>query len=515
MKTSKRTSKIITIILLCSILLVTVLAFIVPPLLTKQYDEELVIYNWADYIDTDVLGDFAEYYEELTGNSLNIIYSNFDTNETMMTEIIKGDSKIDLMCPSEYAIQKLLRYDRLEKLNFDYVTEAGEELYVDNIRSDIREKIDTVFSDIEIGDSVGNMNDYFLPYMWGTLGVLYNTNYLTAEEVEDAGWGIFWNTLENEELEGKILVKDSIRDTYVCALMYLKEQDMLSAKYQALNIDELITCTDVELIELAEQVLADQRKHLKGYEVDFGKDDMVNEIAYVDLAWSGDATYAIEEAMDEEGNSYLDYYVPESGSNIWFDGWVIPKADDYYTPNYRAAYLFLNYLNRPDIAMYNTVEIGYASAVSNEIYTTLLENEDYMSLFTVGDWEESYEILDEVYADDENYYSLLGMIYLLECYEIEPDTESIHAFCDEEFFGDTRRYSEFNESLGMMQDLGRFSESDNERVVEMWERVKSYGESENWTTLGILIGILAGISLFTIGFIVLRFKRTPKAKKIA
>lgn len=514
MRTNKKTSVVITIILLCVILLVTVFAFVIPPLLTKKYDEELVIYNWADYMDLAVLDDFAEYYEELTGNSINIIYSNFDTNETMMTEIIKGDSKIDLMCPSEYAIQKLLRYDRLEKLNFDYITEAGEELYIGNIRQDIREKIDSAFTEIEIGNSVGHMNDYFVPYMWGTLGVLYNTNYLTAEEIEEAGWGIFWNTIEKEGLDGKILVKDSIRDTYVCAVMYLKEQNLLPSKYMALNVEELITCTDKELIDLVQKALEDQRQHLKGYEVDFGKDDMVNEIAYVDLAWSGDATYAIEEAMDDEGNSYLDYYVPQSGSNIWFDGWVIPKADDYYTPNLRAAYLFLNYLSRPDIAMYNTIEIGYASAVSNDIYTSLLDNEDYMSIFTAGSWEESYQVLDDNYAEDENYYALLGMISLLECYEIEPDSESILAFCNEDFFGDTRRYAVFDVNLGMMQDLGRISEEDNERVVEMWERVKSYGESENWVILGILIGVLAGVGLLAVGFITFWFKRAPKAKKV-
>lgn len=514
MKINKKASTITTIILLSVIVVVTVLAFIIPPLLTKKYDEELVIYNWADYMDTSVLEDFAEYYEELTGNSLNIIYSNFDTNETMMTEIIKGDSKIDLMCPSEYAIQKLLRYDRLEKLNWDYVEDAGEELYIDNIRLDIREKIDSVFSDTTIGDTVGNMNDYFVPYMWGTLGVLYNTNYLTYEEVQEAGWGIFWNTIQNKKLDGKILVKDSIRDTYVCAVMYLREQNMLPSKYMAYSVQELITCTDQELIDLAERALEEQRKHLKGYEVDFGKDDMVNEIAYVDLAWSGDATYAIEEAMDEEGNSYLDYYVPESGSNIWFDGWVIPKADDYYTPNYRAAYLFLNYLNRPDIAMYNTIEIGYASAVSNDIYTSLLENEDYMAIFVSDSWEESYEILDENFQDDENYYALLGMISLLECYEVDQDEESIKAFCSEDFFGDIRRYSNFDANLGMMQDLGRISEDDNQRVVEMWERVKSYGESENWLMLGILIGVLTGLGLLAVGFVLFWFNKSPKTKKL-
>ncbi len=516
MQSSKsKASKIVTIILLAAILVGTILAFVIPPLITEKFDEELIIYNWADYIEPAVLEEFAAYYEELTGNSLNIIYSNFDTNETMLTEIIKGDSKIDLICPSEYAIQKLLKYDRLEKLDWNYVLDEGETLYIDNIMPEIREKIDSAFSDIAVGDTTGHMNDYFVPYMWGTLGVLYNTNYLTREEVEEAGWGIFWNSINKKELEGKILVKDSIRDTYVCAVMYLKEQDMLPAKYQALTIDELITCTDKELIDLAEKVLSEQREHLKGYEVDFGKDDMINEIAYVDLAWSGDAFYAIEESMDEEGNSFLDYYVPESGSNIWFDGWVIPKANDDYTPNYRATHLFLNYLNRPDTAMYNTLTIGYVSAVKPELFTSLLDNEDYLDLVTVGSWEESYALLDEEYAEDENYYALLGLISLLECYEVEPDADSVIAFCTEDFFGDTRRYADFEANLGMMQDFSRISEEDNERVVEMWERVKSFGEKDNWVVLGILIGVLAVLAAGCVGFVLFWFNRTPRPKKIS
>lgn len=513
MKTNKY-GKTITIILLCAIICVTVLVFVLPPLFTKKYDEELVIYNWADYMDLSVLDDFADYYEEITGNSLKIVYSNFDTNETMLTEVIKGDSKIDIMCPSEYAIQKLMKYDCLEKLDWQYVIDAGEELYLDNIRNDIRGKIDSIFSNVAIGDSYGKMNDYFVPYMWGTLGVLYNTNYLTREEVEKAGWGIFWNNLAKKELEGKILVKDSIRDTYVCALLYLKEEGLLPEKYAFMHVEELITNTDKELVNLAEKVLQEQRKHLKGYEVDFGKDDMVNGIAYVNLAWSGDATYAIEEAMDEEGNSYLDYYIPESGSNIWFDGWIIPKADKDYTPNYRAAYLFMNYLNRPDIAMYNTIEIGYASAIDNSIYANLLDNEKYLNLFNAESWEASYEILENQYDDDENYYALAGIIALLECYEVENDIESIKTFCNDEFFGDIRRYADFEDSLGMMQDFAKIRESDNERVVEMWERVKAYGEKDNWIILGILIGILALLAFAVIGFVIYHFKKSPKPKKV-
>lgn len=483
-----KVDKIISITLVSVILVASLLAFLLPPLITKKYDEELIIYNWADYMDLAVLDDFAEYYEELTGKSIKIVYSNFDTNETMITEIIKGDSKIDLICPSEYAIERLLRKNAIEMLDWSILEQYGVDNYTVNTNDKIIERINTVFTDIPISATeTAHMADYFLPYMYGTLGVLYNTNYLTYEEVEEAGWGVFWNKGNNDDIEGKILIKDSIRDTYAAAVLYLYVEENLPQKYLDMSVEELINCTDDELVDLVEVSLKEQRKHLKGYEVDFGKDDMVNEIALVDLAWSGDAMYAIEEAMDDEGNSYLDYYVPSEGSNIWFDGWVVPKT----AKNKDAAHLFMNYLCRPDIAMYNTIEIGYSAAVDNNCFFVEDEN-------------------------DINYeYSLLAQETILDCYEIyaeDYDSEeeylvAVEEFYDE-FFNDTRRYPDFDAELGMMSDFGQ----ENEKIVEMWERIKAYGEKDNWAVLGIIIAALAVLIGGAVGFVVWRFNKKPKAR---
>ena len=426
----------------------------------------------------------------MTGKSIKIVYSNFDTNETMITEIIKGDSNIDLICPSEYAIERLLRNNALQKLDWSVLDKYEENSFMGNINNNILDVINTVFVDIDVkgGDKV-DMADYFLPYMYGTLGVLYNTNYVTAEEVEEQGWGIFWNTLKSSDIQSKILIKDSIRDTYAAAVLYLYTYGYLPDKYLELTVEELINCTDDELVDLVEEALKDQRQYLKGYEVDFGKDDMVNEIALVDLAWSGDAMYAIEEAMDEEGNSYLDYYVPAEGSNIWFDGWVMPKN----AKNKDAAYLFMNYLCRPDIAMYNTLEIGYSAAVDNS----------------------SYFVEDEENINFE--YSLEAREALLDCYEIyeeDFDTEEDYLIAVEdfyaEFFEDTRRYPDFEANLGMMNDFGE----DNEKIVEMWERIKAYGESDNWVVLGIIIGALAVIIGGAVGFVLWHFNKKPKSRMV-
>lgn len=487
MKSNKK-SKIISISLVVVIVVVSILVFLIPPLLTAKYDDELIVYNWADYIETGVISDFEAYYKEVTGRSIKVTYTNFDTNETMLTEIIKGDSKIDIICPSEYAIEKLLRNGVLEKLDFSEVAEY-DHLYInDNVNPNIREKIGAAFSGLPLPDgTTADMNDYFLPYMWGTLGILYNTNYLTEEQVAEAGWGLLWNTTGIPDIEGKILVKDSIRDTYAAACMYLKEYELLPEQYQNMSTEELINNTDKELVDLVEEVLKDQKKHLKGYEVDFGKDDMVNEIALVDLAWSGDAMYAIEEsaarAADEE--PYLDYFVPEIGGNIWFDGWVMPKNAE----NKFAALMFLNFLSRPDIAMRNMMEIGYTSA------------EDVSAFFVDDENDPNYE------------YAAEALEIMLDIYEIDTDDEDeVNEFL-EEFFGDIRRYPDIDndDSLGMMNDFG----NRNEDIVEMWERVKSHGETGNWAILGIIIGIIVGVAAIAAALIAWKFYRKPKDRKVS
>ena len=111
---------------------------------------------------------------------------------------------------------------------------------------------------------------------------------------------MLWNASGSELLENKILVKDSVRDTYAAAVMYMREYGLLPAGYEDMPIADLINCTDDAMLDAAKNVLTAQREHISGYEVDFGKDDMLNEIVYVDLAWSGDALWAIEESYNED-----------------------------------------------------------------------------------------------------------------------------------------------------------------------------------------------------------------------
>ena len=392
----------------------------------------LVIYNWGDYIDEDLEEDFEAYYQEVTGKPLDVVYSTFETNEIMLTAIEKGEEKIDLICPSEYAIQKLMEGGHLKKLDYSKISTYG------NIEQDIYAKVAEVFTGIDV-PGVGereSMVDYFVPYMWGTLGILYNADVVTEEDLAE-GYGLLWNSAGNPELQGKILMKDSIRDSYVAAVMRLKETERLPSGYENLSVQELINTVDDTMLGAVEQILLEQNSVLKGYEVDFGKAQMTSGRAYVDLAWSGDALWA----MEDNGGYNLDYFVPEIGGNIWFDGWVMLND----AQNVDAAYMFLDYICRPDIAMRNAMAIGYTSAVDKD---AILQDEDALAIVE----ENEYEI-DEYFEDELRY----------------PDIATATV-------------------LGVMKDFGER----NPATIKMWERVKGSQQDNMWM-LWTLIGVVGAV----------------------
>lgn len=482
---NKKAVKIVIICVLIAAVLSGTIAGIVVVVKNNQKDK-LVIYNWADYMDLTVLDEFCEYYKGKTGKDIEVVYSMFDTNETMITEITKGDSQIDLICPSEYAIQKLMSKNLLYELEMD----AGEYEYINNVNQGIVEKVQSTFPADSNGDY---MTDYFVPYMWGTLGILYNQYVVTEDDIA-TGWGILWNAADNPKLYGKILMKDSVRDIYVASVVYLKEQGRLDGtKYADLSIEELINTVDDTLLNMCEGILTEQRNSgcLKGYEVDFGKDDMIKQVAYVDLAWSGDALWAIEESWDdnlgEEGDYLLNYYAPDG--NVWFDGWAIPKS----AQNIGAAKEFINFMCRPDIAMRNMMEIGYTSAVDSDVFINGTGDESVAAIESLVENEYIYEIDEADKEDDGIYYNLDGVWYDMT-----------------EFFADERRYPEFGTevtNLGVMKDFG----DSNDAVVSMWERVKG-GDEFPWGLIGTLLGTVGGMALL---FGIIELVRKLKSRRVA
>ena len=261
-------------------------------------EHTLKVYNWADYIDESVLDDFKVWYKEQTGEEVEVIYQLFDINEIMLAKIERGKEDFDVVCPSEYIIERMLRSNMLLPISQDFGDTPN---YLENISPYIKERFD------KIDGSGKNANDYAVGYMWGTTGVLYNTRYVTREEAST------WKVFHNEKFAKKIFIKDAFRDVYSTVLIYLRQQELAEG---AITLDELMYDSSDESIADVEAFLRLAKPLVAGWEADFGKEMMTKEKAYLNLTWSGDAVWAIEEAA-EVGVS-LDYVVPTEGSNVWF-----------------------------------------------------------------------------------------------------------------------------------------------------------------------------------------------------
>ena len=350
----------------------------------------LKIYNWADYIDESVLEDFKVWYKEETGEEVEIIYQLFDINEIMLAKIEKGKEDFDVVCPSEYIIERMLRNDMLLPIDKDFGSTPN---YLQNISPYIIDRFN------KIDGNGKNANDYAVGYMWGTTGILYNTKYVTEEEAST------WATLHNDKFEKKIFIKDAFRDVYSTILIYLRNKELTEG---AITLDELMYDSSDESIAEVEAFLKKAKRLVAGWEADFGKEMMTKEKAYINLSWSGDAVWAIEEAQ-AVGVS-LDYCVPKEGSNVWFDGWVIPK----YAVNTKAARYFINFMCRPDIAIRNMDEIGYVSVVATpEVLESRIDDElegTVDASYFFGEGAESVKI-DPVQYPDKAVVERCGMMH--------------------------------------------------------------------------------------------------------
>lgn len=301
--------------------------------------ETLKVYNWSDYIDESVIPEFEQWYKDQTGETIKVVYQTFDVNETMLSKIEKGHEDYDVVCPSDYIIERMLNNGLLIPLDFASIPDSinyislNKSPYISGMFRSINPDIDA--------------NDYSVAYMWGTTGILYNTSKVTEEEAST------WDVIRNPKFAGQVLIKDAPRDVYAPVLIYLKQKELAEG---SVTLNDLMHDSSDESIAAVEEYMKVVKDGVLGWEADFGKEQMTKERGVVSLNWSGDAVWAIEEAA-EVGVS-LAYIVPEEGSTVWFDGWVIPK----YARNVKAATYFIDFMCRPDIAIRNMDETGYVSA---------------------------------------------------------------------------------------------------------------------------------------------------------
>jgi len=409
----------------------------------EQRKKILKIYNWGDYIDEEVLTDFQEWYKEETGEDIRIIYQVFDINEVMLTKIERGHEDFDLVCPSEYIIERMLNKDILLPINRDFGNTPD---YIDNVSPYIREQLN------KISQPGRKTTDYAVAYMWGTAGVLYNKKYVTREEAST------WECLWDPKYKNKILMKDSYRDAYGTAIIYAHAKELEAGN---VTVEQLMNDNSPESIALAEEYLKRMKPNIAGWEADFGKEMMTKDKAWINFTWSGDAVWAMDEA--EAVGVDLDYEVPREGSNIWFDGWVIPK----YARNIKAASYFINYICRPDIALRNMDAIGYVSAIATP---------EILEAQTDPEMEEFFD-LSYFFGPEADSIQINPVQY--------PDRKVV-------------------ERCAMIRDFGE----ETELVLEMWSRVKG----DNLNT-GIVILIFAVFGLLFVWVIYQRIRKYKQQQR--
>ncbi len=406
-----------------------ILALSAVSVFAEDRNNVLKVYNWSDYIAEGVLDDFKSWYKEQTGENIDVIYMTFDVNEAMLSKIEKGHEDYDVVCPSDYIIERML--DKGLLLPLDFKSLGSTPNYIEANRSPF---IEQMFR--SINPSI-DANQYSVAYMWGTTGIIYNPKFVTRDEAST------WDVIRNPKFAGKILIKDAPRDVYAPVLIYLKQNELKSGQ---VTLQDLMRDSSDESLQMVQDYLMQCKPGVYGWEADLGKEQMTKNRAYVSLNWSGDAVWAIEEAAAV--GVELDYVVPEEGSTVWFDGWVIPK----YAKNIKAATYFINFMCRPDIAIRNMEETGYvASNGSREVLESQID--------------ESLEPIDLSYffGPDASAVRVNPILY--------PDLSVIERCALEHDWGD-----------------------DTEKLLKMWQNVK--GSKANMFTYVIIAVVIAAFAVY-------------------
>lgn len=269
-------------------------------------DKVITFYNWGDYIDPELLSQF----EEETG--YRIIYETFDSNEAMFTKVQQGGTQYDILGPSEYMIESMIAAELLQPLDHTLLPNLVN--------------MDDRFMDLSFDPG----NQYSVPYFWGTLGILYNTKVIDEADIQS------WNDLWDPQFDSSIMIYDGAREVMGIGLQ--------SMGYSLNETDDAILVAAADKMKaLMPNVIALVADEIKMH--------IAQEEAPIGITFSGEAAAAMWDNED------LNYYVPEEGSNIWFDNLVIPAN----AKNVEGAHALLDFLMRPEVAAQNAEYVGYAT----------------------------------------------------------------------------------------------------------------------------------------------------------
>ncbi len=288
----------------------------------KYGSNVLKLYLPGEYLGENVISDFEKQF------GVRVIVENFDSNEMMYTKLMAGD-RYDVVIPSDYMIERLMKEDYLQKIDKSLIPNM--------------ENMDEAV----LGMSYDPHNDWSIPYFWGSVGLVYNHENVDPAVIESEGWEI----LRNTDYAGHIYIYDSERDSFMMAFkalgysMNTEDPDEINAAYEWL----LQMNNTMSPVYVTDEVI----------------DSMMNGYKDIAVVYSGDATVILDE------NEEMSFYMPEQGTNIWCDAMVIPANAE----NPKLAHEFINYMLTYEAAFDNTETVGYTSP-NAEVFEEMTTSED-------------------------------------------------------------------------------------------------------------------------------------------
>ena len=426
---------------------------------TGKYDATLTVYNWEDYIyegkdeDGNYVDDeggicerFEAYYKEKTGLRVKVNYKKFGTNEFMYQQIQMGAIKADLVCPSDYMIQKMANDGMLEPFSYDESTDKYSESLSnwDKYGSPyIRER----FASEKLKDGSSFLK-YAVPYFWGTMGFTYDPEYFEYEDV--SSWECLWS--KDNKFQKQFSLKDSMRDTYLTGIFHVYREEILAldkdSETYTDDLSEIFNrCDDETIAKVGNALKEAKASTVKIFEVDEGKDEIVKGNIHANLAWSGDAVFSMDSAEESADEKILNYSLPEEGSNVWFDGWVMPKGAQK-----ELAEEFVNFISAPKNAALCMDAVGYTSPIAGQAIFDL-----------INDWYAYDEENDEGDTYEKDLSFFFGDTIIEEAVIVAPKSEIGRQF-DAQYptLEDLSRCC-------LMKDFG----AQQEKVEAMWRSVRA------------------------------------------
>ena len=323
----------------------------------KYGSNVLKLYLPGEYLGENVISDFEKQF------GVRVIVENFDSNEMMYTKLMAGD-RYDVVIPSDYMIERLMKEDFLQPLDKSLIPN------MENMDDAVR------------GMSYDPQNDWSIPYFWGSVGLVYNHENVDPAVIEREGWEI----LRNTDYAGHVYIYDSERDSFMMAFkalgysMNTEDPDEINAAYEWL----LQMNNTMSPVYVTDEVI----------------DGMMNGYKDIAVVYSGDAAVVLDENED------MSFYMPSQGTNIWCDAMVIPQNAE----NPKLAHEFINYMLTYEAAFDNTETVGYTSP-NAEVFEEMTSSEDLYADNAAYLPRSGYD-KDEMFHDNQTLMRELSRLWI-------------------------------------------------------------------------------------------------------